>query len=277
MGNSIVQYRVSIGPFYSRYNSYVRFCSKRQKYSPTKRVFSKKVIRNLGKIVLSLLVMIPIFFYLIAEILNCDSVQCSVQPGQPSSSRTGIYSDSFCILTMFLFKMVTNFENRYLFGNRRISGIKISHWNKGRSLLRNKMIEVRNIINDVHLHILGLSEANLHQDHDLDLVQLPDYDLHLPLTYSNPDICCSRVVAYTHKSIVARPRHDLMSSTCSSIWLEVGLPRQKKFLVCQMYREWQLLNVNLEYASNSIDHQMARWLHATCSQYRFRSPCCGRC
>ena len=90
------------------------------------------------------------------------------------------------------------------------------------------MIEVRNIINDVHPHILGLSEANLHQDHDLDLVQLPDYDLHLPLTYSNPDICCSRVVAYTHKSIIARPRHDLMSSTCSSIWLEVGLPRQKK-------------------------------------------------
>ena len=161
---------------------------------------------------------------------------------------------------MFLFKMVTNFENRYLFGNRKSAGIRICHWNKGGSHLKNKMQEVRNIVGEVHPHILGLSEANFIKDHDHNLVQIQDYDLHLPLSHADPDLNCSRIVAYTHKSLVAKLRSDLMSSEFSSIWLEVGLPRQKKFLVCQIYREWQLVNSNLENSSNRVDHQLSRWL-----------------
>ena len=50
-----------------------------------------------------------------------------------------------------------------------------------------------------------------------------------------------------------------MSSTCSSIWLEVGLPRHKKFLVCQTYREWQLLHQGDDSQSQSVTMQMNRW------------------
>ena len=50
-----------------------------------------------------------------------------------------------------------------------------------------------------------------------------------------------------------------MSSTYSSIWLEVGLPRHKKFLVCQTYREWQLLHQGLNNSSQSVAMQMSRW------------------
>ena len=42
--------------------------------------------------------------------------------------------------------------------------------------------------------------------------------------------------------LVVKVRADLMSNSYSSIWLEVGLPRHKKFLVGQTYREWQLPN-----------------------------------
>jgi hypothetical protein len=41
--------------------------------------------------------------------------------------------------------------------------------------------------------------------------------------------------------MVGKVRDDLMDDSFSSIWLELGLPRKKKFLVCQLYREWQYL------------------------------------
>ena len=47
----------------------------------------------------------------------------------------------------------------------------------------------------------------------------------------------SRVVVYTHNSLVVRRRYDLEDENISSIWLEVGLPRKKKILVCNAYRE----------------------------------------
>ena len=40
--------------------------------------------------------------------------------------------------------------------------------------------------------------------------------------------------------------------------MEVGLPRQKKFLVCQAYREWQLLG-QADRTSLSIPEQLNRW------------------
>ena len=51
-----------------------------------------------------------------------------------------------------------------------------------------------------------------------------------------------------------------MSDTISSIWLEVGLPRHKRFLVCQNYREWQLLNQGADNSSQSMAQQQIRWL-----------------
>ena len=66
----------------------------------------------------------------------------------------------------YVFKMVSNFENRYLYGNKSIKGIRICHWNKGSSFLENKMIEVKNLTDQFHPHVLGLSEANFSQQHD---------------------------------------------------------------------------------------------------------------
>ena len=49
-----------------------------------------------------------------------------------------------------------------------------------------------------------------------------------------------------------------MCDSYSSVWLEVGLPRHKKFLVGQTYREWQLPNQN-DKSSLSVPEQLARW------------------
>ena len=49
-----------------------------------------------------------------------------------------------------------------------------------------------------------------------------------------------------------------MDDKFSSIWLELGLPRKKKFLICQLYREWQYLGQE-DSTSRRIPEQLARW------------------
>ena len=157
------------------------------------------------------------------------------------------------------FNMVTNFQSRYLHGNRRANGIKICHWNKGPGFLQNKTAEIKNVINGLNPHIFGISEANLHQHHDQNLVQLEDYTLHTCPTIENSSLKISRVVVYTHQSLVVKLRPDLMCDKYPSIWMEVGLPRHKKFIVGQTYREWQLPN-QPDKTSLTVPEQLGRWM-----------------
>ena len=73
------------------------------------------------------------------------------------------------------------------------------------------------------------------------------------------DLQCSRVVVYKHTSLVAKIREDLMSDKFSSIWLEVGFPGRSKFLVCNIYRDWQYLE-QTDHSSLQISEQLARWV-----------------
>ena len=49
-----------------------------------------------------------------------------------------------------------------------------------------------------------------------------------------------------------------MNNSFSSVWLELGKPRQKKLLLCVLYRDWQYLNQNNDL-SNSVSAQFVRW------------------
>ena len=153
-----------------------------------------------------------------------------------------------------------NFLARYKYGNRRNkkNGMTIMHWNKGPSLLQNKMHDIENIIDKYKPHILGLSEANLRNFDDISEVQIKDYNLHVCPTINNLNHRVSRVVVFTHRSVVVKPRLDLMNPLVSTVWLEVGLPRQRKFLVCNAYREWGYPN-QPDKSSHSYSSQKDRW------------------
>ena len=153
-----------------------------------------------------------------------------------------------------------NFLAKMINGNRgtRGAGIKLLHWNKGPAFLHNKHDEIETIIAGHHPHVLGLSEANFRNDHDLALVQHENYDLHLSPTSSNPALNTSRVVVYTHKSLVVKRRSDLEDNRISAIWLEVGLPHKKKILVCQGYREWKYLGQD-DSSSGLVGAQLEHW------------------
>ena len=192
----------------------------------------------------------------LSQVYN-PSINCSGDTA-PGISFSFIISCGINTLATSAFSMVTNFHSRYLYGNRRANGIKISHWNKGPGFLQNKTTEIKTIINDLHPHIIGISEANLHQHHDQGLVQLDDYTLHISPTINNASLKTSRIVVYTHQSLVVKLRPDLMCDSYPSIWMEVGLPRQKKFIVGQTYREWQLPN-QPDKSSLTVPEQLNRW------------------
>ena len=147
---------------------------------------------------------------------------------------------------------------RAITGNRSNRGIKLAHWNAGSAHLYNKMDELQEVVADLHPHVLGISEANFRKTHTLEDVQIQDYDLVLSKMIENDRFGVSRVVCYKHQSLIGKVRDDLMDDSFSSIWLELGLPRKKKFLICQLYREWQYLG-QVDNASKSIPEQLARW------------------
>ena len=178
-----------------------------------------------------------------------------------SSSTTSSLRDPVYLCSYWLTSKDRNHYAQIIFGNRsqRGHGMKLLHWNKGSSYLQNKHHEVETIIEAHTPHVLGLSEANLKADHDLARVQHPEYELHTCSTMSNPELSVSRIVVYTHNSLVVKRRFDLEDNKISAIWLEAGLPRQKKILICQAYREWKYLDQGNDI-SNTIDSQLERWL-----------------
>ena len=152
----------------------------------------------------------------------------------------------------------SNFQARYKFGNIQKNGIKIMHWNGGGKHLKNKKDSIETVIAGYKPEILGISEANFLKQHDLNDVQIENYNLFMSDTIHNNEIQASRVVVYVRNDIACKIRNDLMNDTFSSIWLEVNLPRRKKFLVCHAYREWQYLHQGNK-DSKSIDSQHVRW------------------
>ena len=156
-------------------------------------------------------------------------------------------------------KFDSNLYARCTYGNRSNRGIKISHWNAGSAFLENKVNDIETLISGHHPHLLGISEANLKQDHNLGNCMIQDYDLITSKTLNNVGLKISRVVVYKHTSIVAKVREDLMSDKFSSIWLEVGFPGRTKILVCNIYRDWQYIG-QADNSSLDISEQLARWV-----------------
>ena len=157
------------------------------------------------------------------------------------------------------FSMITNLESRYVYGNRRSGGVKISHWNKGPGHLQNKMADICSIVQDFWSKILGISESCFLKSHDTTDVSIEDYSVTFSKTLENHNIGASRITVYIHKDISASIRYDLMTDSFNSIWLEIGNPRQKKILICMIYREWQLWNQTSDNSSQ-IESQFARWI-----------------
>ena len=67
----------------------------------------------------------------------------------------------------------------------------------------------------------------------------------------------ARVAVYTHKQLIVKRRSDLEDETVQTIWMELGLPQQKKILLMAGYRQWRLPGRGPE--TISVQEQRNRW------------------
>ena len=200
MGINIQQYRASIGLFKVFGNLF---------QNVKKKTFSKFSVQKPTNMYLVMLLIT-----LVASFISCSSQDPNPTRTEqdPSTKYVKIHHWKTLLrvrsklllkqefLVPYNFRVISNFQSRYVNGNKSSKGIKIAHWNQGNSHLVNKMSEIKNIIAKHHPHVLGVSEANLLSGHDQRMVAIPNYTLHVCPTITNPTIGNSRVVVYTHCS-----------------------------------------------------------------------------
>ena len=176
-------------------------------------------------------------------LLLCIGFLCSTSTvfDQTSKPQT-LHQNNETFLTKSSQVINHNFIARMTHGNRRSNGIKICQWNAGGGNLSSKQPELLNIIAGYKPQVLGITESAFKKSHDKEDVYIQDYNLYFSKTLDNPNLAISRSCVYVHKYINVKLRTDLMSDSFSSVWLELGKPRQKKILVCVLYREWQYVN-----------------------------------
>ena len=261
MGISIQQYRAVIGSF----NSIMYFA---KKYDMSCGRLCRSGNNNSLKLT-GLVLSILLITVIVSNISSNDSVR--VNPTRMAVLKGTLSESNYLILTgqaqeswaagkvdilkqFYSYRSIPNKLVKSLNGNiSKKRGIKICTWNKGNSLLINRMPEIKNIINQHKPLLFGISEARFREKDDKNSIEISDYQFHPCLTKNQGDV---RALVYTHKDLVVSKRLDLMSDEISSVWLEVGLPNTKKILVCQMYREWQRIG---ETGSDSVDNQLKRW------------------
>ena len=243
MGNSLQEYRLRIGLFRG---SSSKTNSRSSQYSGPK--YKNDLLYKTLQLCFSLMLL-----FSVANIDKCCSNPEQIHPTQLNLQATNLsrtpYGTDF------------NFLARYTNGNgRKRNGIKLAHINLGGGYLCNKRNEIEYIIRDYKPHVLGISETRFEHDHNLDDVKIENYDVFFCKTLQNPILKTSRCAVYVHKDVVVKERSDLMNDTFSSVWLELGLPKQKKILVANFYREWQYLHQGTDTASLSIPAQLSRWV-----------------
>ena len=59
-------------------------------------------------------------------------------------------------------------------------------------------------------------------------VEVDGYTLHTTKMIRSPERQVSRLVAYVKDGIIVKRREDLETDDVSSIWMEVGIPKEKK-------------------------------------------------
>ena len=250
MGISLQEYRIRIGTFGQKDNKGLTRI--RQSSSSTKSKHTNIQCR----MYLLLLLCLTTLTLTVQNDSDYDKTQYS---STNLDAQVNFYKNLELAEFTPLLEDCSNFYARYTYGNRRQRGFKIGSWNKGGGFLQNKIHEIENVVSGFHPHILGITEANYFKHHDENMIRIEDYDIITATTLDNPNLAVSRVVVYKHKSIVSKTRYDLMNDNIRSIWMEVGFPNKKKFLVCNVYREWQYLNQATD-SSRSIQAQLDRWI-----------------
>ena len=104
--------------------------------------------------------------------------------------------------------------------------------------VKNKILEVKNIIKLQDPHIFGLSECELKKKNNRfeeDLLKIPGYKTLFPKSWST--FGQARILVYVKKSFEFEQLDDIENEDVQSIWIRGGLKNGKKIYFSHGYRE----------------------------------------
>ena len=152
-------------------------------------------------------------------------------------------------------KHTSNYQARMLHGNIK-KGIINMHVNI-RSIY-NKMSEVKNLLKKENPHILGISEAELKKNHDINTLKVPGYDFLLPPSWEVYGK--ARVVVYIKKSLHYEIVPILQNPEVQTVWFRAGFKNKKKIYFSHQYREHtSTMGSSLASQRKTLEIMLAQW------------------
>ena len=120
----------------------------------------------------------------------------------------------------------------------KFSKLKLLHVNKGNVHFKNKLTEMRIIIDKFTPDIFSISEANVTKNYTNYTHEFNEYNFELNLMYNNIGI--SRNILLIRKGIHFKRRYDLEHPSLCNIWIELSPGTKRPFLIMGGYRQWSL-------------------------------------
>ena len=142
--------------------------------------------------------------------------------------------------------------------------LRIGTWNKGgaNQELRKKINEITILLHEQNLDCLGVTEANLQKDANLEDVNIPGYSLVHDMGKENNMKKNSRVVAYIKEELCYEiVRKHMEGDLMPEIWIKLGHAGTRRTLVCFVYREhkpWKSRDDSVKGQEN----RLRAWLEA---------------
>lgn len=110
-------------------------------------------------------------------------------------------------------------------------GLRLGHLNI--CSLRNKVVDVAEILTEYKLHMLAISETHLNSAINSDVLKIEGYNL---FRLDRGAIKGGGVAVYCQEHIPVRIRSDLGCEEVEVLWLEIQLPYIKSILMGCCYR-----------------------------------------
>ena len=171
MAIDISQFRASIGTFNLKYKWNIKT---KISYKEKGLSYKYKSAFKLG-VSYKFLMTLLIYFLISHEIMNrSEGIFNEVYKNYTKSSSLNFekyLSRSEPKHQYYKYTIISNFQSKYMYGNRKLKGMRICHWNKSNSSIQAKLPEIKNLISKERPHFIGIYEANVKSNLDLDVIK----------------------------------------------------------------------------------------------------------
>ena len=147
-------------------------------------------------------------------------------------------------------------------GSKKKKNLRLATWNKGgaNQELKKKVLEIEACLNKYGINYLGITEANLRKEADMEEETIKGYRLIWDGGRDNPVKENARVVVYIKEELSFEVMHKYMDGDMMpEVWVKLGHAKTKRTLVGTVYREhtpWK----TKDSSQKGQENRLKRWL-----------------